>query len=82
MARKGSNGAVLITLSRTRPHPSAPTQDYTEVFTFHTNGHILRNAKLDRRSIQGWKQWAIVPIDGMGSVVQWMRMKGWEEVAP
>ena len=39
---------------------------------FQENGRILV-----RRSRGGYRQWAIVPRDAMGSVADWLETKGW-----
>ncbi len=76
MARRGIHGAPLVTLTNV---PSA-TSDIRTVLAFHADGHILRNAYQGNRSVlAGWKQWAIVPIWGMGNMVEWYKSKGFQE---
>ena len=42
------------------------------VLNFHENGHILQ------RVTDGWRQWAIVPRYGMGSLADYLESRGWE----
>lgn len=77
MAAKYLNGPALCTLERnivtseSRDAEGArQAEGYTVVMSVHANGHILE--KRGR-----WRQWAIVPIDGIGSVVDYLIGQGW-----
>jgi hypothetical protein len=65
MARKYANGPILWTLEKD-----------ALLFNIHANGHILQ-----RRATGGYRQWAIVPLWGIGNVVDWLIDAGFEVVA-
>ena len=64
MARKYTNGAILVTLFQ-------PTSG--DILNVHANGHILQK----RVHGSGWRQWAIIPIWGLGSVVSFLLDRGY-----
>ena len=70
MARKNANGPVLVTLVF-----NLKTSGQARL-SVHGNGHILQ-----KRQTGGWRQWAIVPLWGLGSVVDWLKKRGWREEA-
>lgn len=69
MASKYKNGDVLVTLRKT-------TEGLHHTLNVHENGHILA-----KRPYGGWRQWAIVPVWGLGNVVEYIKSKGYVDVS-
>jgi len=65
MATKYANGHVLYSLTRMQ------NGLYTSL-NVHVNGHILI------KKMYGWRQWAIVPKDSIGNVVDWLIDQGFK----
>ena len=78
MARLRANGDLIMILGKSiPPAPGRTGADLHVRKAFHANGHILVKTIGGR----GWKQWAICPRWGIGSVIDWhIDTLGYQEV--